>query len=155
MHAMLYLSGQAILETEFVRDRKREFKDYFDQNPSYERWKSNCCLALMTFAQLIKHFGWEPMYRFMSDYEYDMKHNRGALPKSNQDKIDQWIIRYSKIINRNIKPQFELWGLPVSENVDAYVNGLDIFCPVDEVDSNVFFSKNFNINSVFTNFYRH
>ena len=26
----------------------------------------------MNFAQLIKHFGWQPMYRFMSDYENDM-----------------------------------------------------------------------------------
>ena len=79
------------------------------------------------------------MYRFMSDYENDMKNNREALPKSNQDKIDHWVIRYSKIIERNIKPQFQLWGLPVSDSVDVHVNQFEGFCPKNEIDANQFF----------------
>ena len=139
MHAMEKIVGLSITKTEFVLDRKREFAEYFSKTPSYDDWKANCCIALMTFAQLIKHFGWQPMYRFMSDYENDMKNNREALPKSNQDKIDQWVIRYSKIIGRNIKPQFQLWGLPVRDSVDVHVNQFEGFCPKNEIDANQFF----------------
>jgi hypothetical protein len=63
------------------------------------------------FAQLIKHFGWDPMYQFLrgiafkkycftwnffkiwiikKDYEYDIK-RKSNLPTNNQEKIDQWV----------------------------------------------------------------
>ena len=140
MHAMEKIVGLPIIQQEFVMDRKNVFPKYFAKKPNYEDWKNNCGMALMTFAQLIRTFGWEPMYRFMSDYEDDMKNKKEALPKSNQDKIDQWVIRYSKIIEMNIKPQFELWGLPVSDAVDEHVNQFEPFCPTEETDVNKFFS---------------
>jgi hypothetical protein len=139
MHAMEKIVGLAITKQEFVMDRKREFSKYFSKIPSYDDWKANCCMALMTFAQLIRHFGWEPMYRFMSEYENDMKNSKECLPKSNQDKIDQWVTRYSNIIERNIKPQFQLWGLPVSDSVDDHVSQFEAFKPSNETDPNVFF----------------
>jgi hypothetical protein len=139
MHAMEKIVGLPITKQEFVMDRKREFSKYFSKTPSYDDWKANCCMALMTFAQLIRHFGWEPMYRFMSEYENDMKNGKECLPKSNQDKIDQWVTRYSNIIERNIKPQFQLWGLPVSDSVDVQVNQFEAFYPSNETDPNIFF----------------
>ena len=132
--------GLPIIKQQWVMDRKNSFQKYFSKKPSYSDWKSNCEMALMTFAQLIKHFGWDAMYRFMSDFEADIKNNKEALPKSNQDKIDQWVIRYSRIIQKNIKPQFELWGLPVSDAVLNDVNQFETFCPTEETDANKFFS---------------
>ena len=79
------------------------------------------------------------MYRFMSDYENDRQNDKNTLPKTNQDKIDQWVIRYSRIICRNIKPQFQLWGLPVSDSVDEHVNTFELFCPKEEIDAKIFF----------------
>lgn len=75
------------------------------------------------------------MYKFMFDYENDIE-TRKNLPKTNQDKIDQWVIRYSKILNKNIKPQFELWGLPVSNDVDAILENIEKWCPRDELYPN-------------------
>ena len=141
MHAMEKIVGLPILKQEFVMDRKNTFSSYFSKTPNYEDWENDCCMALMTFAQLILHFGWDPMYRFMSDYENDMKNNKEALPESNQDKIDQWVIRYSKIIQMNIKPQFELWGLPVSDAVDEHVNQFESFCPAEETNAESFFGQ--------------
>jgi hypothetical protein len=79
------------------------------------------------------------MYCFMSEYENDRKNEKNNLPKTNQDKIDQWVIRFSKIIGRNIKPQFKLWGLPVSDSVDAQVNHFKAFFPQEETDAKLFF----------------
>ena len=98
-------------------------------------------MALVTFAQLIKHFGWQSMYKFMSDYEVDIKNKRN-LPKSNQAKIDQWILRYSRIVGRNIRPQFEMFGLPVpnKEKIDKELNGLELWCVEEEKDAEKFFT---------------
>ena len=87
------------------------------QKLSYNDWKNNNYMALATFALLIEHFGWTPMYTFMKEYEDDLR-NRNNLPQTNQEKIDQWVLRYSKIIKRNIKPHFEMFGLPVSTKLN-------------------------------------
>jgi hypothetical protein len=97
-------------------------------------------MALMTFAQLIKHFGWKSMRQFLKEYEKDIE-TKNHLPKSNQEKIDQWVIRYSKIVSRNIKPQFLMFGLPVSDYVDLLVSKYEGWCPEEEKDSQVFFSE--------------
>ena len=96
-------------------------------------------MALMTFAQLIKHFGWDSIRQFMKEYEKDIERHTN-LPQSNQDKIDQWVIRYSKIVSRNIKPQFKMFGLPVSDHVDAQVSKYSSWFPQEEKSSEVFFS---------------
>ncbi len=117
--------------------QKHLFKKYFEKKPTYEDWKNNCHMGIMTFAQLIKHFGWEPMYKFLSDYENDIDNRiKSKLPKNNQEKIDQWVLRYSRIIEHNIKPQFEMWGLPVSESVDEELKDLPKWCPNDEIYPN-------------------
>jgi hypothetical protein len=98
-------------------------------------------MALMTFAQLIRHFGWDSMRTFMKNYEADIDKQDTSLPKNNQEKIDQWVIRFSKIVSRNIKPQFEMFGLPVSQHVDNDLSGLEKWCPLEEKDSNKFFKE--------------
>jgi len=103
--------------------------------------KGDYGMALCTFAQLIKHFGWDSMRLFMKNYEKDINDDDSSLPKSNQDKIDQWVIRFSKIVSRNIKPQFEMFGLPVSNHVDTTLHDLEKWCPLEEKDPDIFFSE--------------
>ena len=38
----------------------------------------------------------------------------GPEPKSDIDKRDQFLVRYSKITNKNLAPFFEAWGIPTS-----------------------------------------
>ena len=139
MHAYQFVCKIELLNQNWPREQMKDFKAYFSKQPTYEDWKNNVGMALMTFAQLIKHFGWETMHKFMLSYEEDRKSNPHLLPGSNQDKIDQWVIRYSKIVSRNIKPQFKMFGLPVSSNVDQHVSHLPVFCPVEEKSPNIFF----------------
>ena len=95
----------------------------------------------MTFAQLIKYFGWEPMYKFMADYENDIKNNSNNLPKNNQEKIDQWVIRYSHILQKNIKPHFEMWGLPVTDSVAIILQDLPEWSSKEAIDPDVFYGE--------------
>jgi hypothetical protein len=140
MHATKFVIGQDIINQAWPLGVKGSFKNYFAKVPNYDDWKADCCMALMTFAQLIKHFGWESMRKFMKDYEQDKTNNHAALPKNNQEKIDQWVLRYSRIVGKNIKPQFEMFGLPVSNHINDQLRDLPAWCPENEKDGNVFFA---------------
>lgn len=124
LYANWVMLGKDVLNVSWLKKNinTNSVSEYFKQKPTYETFNSDTGLALSMFAQLIKYFGWEPMKKFMKDYEYDISYNRSALPYTNEDKIDQWVIRYSKILSRNIKPHFEMFGLPVSSSVDKYVS---------------------------------
>jgi hypothetical protein len=139
MHAMEFVIGKKIVKQTWLLGQKHNFEKYFDRKPTYDDWKDNCYIAIMTFAQLIRHFGWKPMYKFMLDYEDDIVNHENRLPQCNQDKIDQWVLRYSKIVGYNIKRQFELWGLPVSYSVETILVGLPKWCPTEEIDAEKFF----------------
>jgi len=40
-------------------------------------------------------------------------------------KIDQWVLRYSKIVGKNIKPHFLMFGLPVTDKYDQILQDLE------------------------------
>ena len=141
MHAMMRMLNLDLTEIKWLRDQASSFADYFRTTPNYSDWQNNFGLALVTFAQLIKHFGWQPMYTFMKNYEIDIANEAATLPVTNQDKIDQWVVRYSQIINLNIKPQFEMFGLSVSDAVDAELSHLSLWSLPKEKQSQNFFAK--------------
>ena len=131
MHATQFVVGQSVLEQKWVQGVGQSFDKYFENTPTYNTWQENVGMALMTFVQLIKHFGWEPMHKFMKNYEVDIASRASSLPKNNQDKIDQWVLRYSRIIGFNIRPQFMMFGLPVSNFVNDELKDLEPWCPLE------------------------
>ncbi len=135
MHAMDKIVGHHVTKQKWLLDQEKTLSDYFSNNPTYEKWKNSFGPALFTFAQLIKHFGWEPMYEFMRNYENDMhENNTSQLPRNNQQKLDQWVIRYSKAIQRNLKSHFQLFGLPISsDSVDKHVKNYEPWSNLQEL----------------------
>lgn len=140
LHATYKIIGQHILDQKWPRDQMKCFKTYFSKQPSFDDFKNNCQMGLMLFVQLIKHFGWESMYKFMKNYELDIEQGIN-LPQTNQDKIDQWVLRYSRIVSRNLKPQFEMFGVPVSAKVDNLLVKMESWCDEEEKDPIKFFTK--------------
>jgi hypothetical protein len=141
MHAMESVIGYKVVKQPWIIGQRHLFKKFFKKQPTYDDWQGNCYMAIMTFAQLIKYFGWEPMYKFMSDYEIDIKNKSDSLPKDNQEKIDQWVLRYSKILQKNIKPHFEMWGLPVSDSVAIILQDLPEWSAKEATDPDVFYRE--------------
>jgi hypothetical protein len=141
LHAGHFVLKKNILEQKWPRGHIGSFKTFFGKKPSFDEWSRDLGMALMTFIQLIKHFGWQSMYRFMAEYEQDIKNNSLDLPKTNQQKIDQWVLRYSRIVGKNIKPQFEMFGIPVSLECDLLLDDLELWCPHHEKDPDRFFNE--------------
>ena len=78
------------------------------------------------YLQLLEGFGWEPLKRVIAEY-------RGlpaaAHPQTDQEKRDQWMVRYSRTVGRNLGPFFAAWGVPVSAAARASIAALPAWMP--------------------------
>ena len=50
-------------------------------------------------------------------------------PKNDDEKRDQWLIRLSRTVGRNLTRFFEAWGIPVSESAKQAVADLPEWMP--------------------------
>jgi hypothetical protein len=83
-------------------------------------------MALTTYIQLIQGFGWECWRAYLHSFADPAF---GAKPTTDDDKRDQFLIRYSKITKKNLGPFFEFWGIPVSASAKAAVSGMEVWMP--------------------------
>lgn len=98
-----------------ARDRA---KKYQESGAPFEKWKSDPFLALVMYAELIEAFGWDSCQRWFRDYE------TGPKPRNEQEKHDQFLTRYSKVVKRDLSPFFQKWGIPTSEAARASLKDL-------------------------------
>ncbi len=89
--------------------------------PDFDKWKSDPFLALAMYVQLQHAFGWEPFQKIFAEYR---ALPAGERPKSNSDRMDQWLTRFSKTVNRNLGPFFQAWGFPVTAPAVASITNL-------------------------------
>lgn len=92
----------------------------------WQAWKSDPFLALTTYIQLIQAFGWESWRAYLHSFADS---NFGPGPKNDDETRDQFLVRYSKITQRNLAPFFEAWGIPVSAGAKAQVSSLQTWMP--------------------------
>lgn len=82
------------------------------QKPDFKLWKSNPWLALDMYVMLQKEFGWQPFKNIFSDYE-DLP--KTEHPKTDQERMDQWMVRFSNEVEMDLSPFFTSWGFSLSE----------------------------------------
>ncbi|HEY1084606.1 MAG TPA: M60 family metallopeptidase, partial [Prosthecobacter sp.] len=89
-------------------------------------WKSSPFVALTTYIQLVQAFGWESWRAYLYSFA---NAEFGPAPKSDDEKRDQFLVRYSKITGKNLGPFFDAWGIPVSSQAKASVAHLQPWMP--------------------------
>ncbi len=94
-------------------------------NP-WQEWKSSPFLALTTYIQLVQEFGWESWRKYLHSFADS---SFGPAPKGDDERRDQFLIRYSKITHKNLGPFFDAWGIPVSPAAKAEVSRLEAWMP--------------------------
>ena len=85
---------------------------YFENGAKFSDWKENPFLALIMTVQMREKFGWEPFLRSINEYK---KASQDELPKDDQEKRDQWMVRLSRNSGFNLGPFFTTWGIPISK----------------------------------------
>ena len=93
---------------------------------TYAKWKSDPFLALIMYDQMRKEFGWEPFKKVFAEYR-DLP--AAERPKTDEEKRDQWMVRFSRTVGRNLGPFFEYWKIPTSAVARQSIADLPAWMP--------------------------
>lgn len=107
-------------------DRKKRIADHIVAGAPFDKWKGDPFLALLQYVQLQEEFGWGAFQRVFAQYRDAPPE---ALPKNDDEKRDQWMVRFSREVNCNLGPFFEMWGVPVSKEARDSIAGLPVWMP--------------------------
>ncbi|MBE3071170.1 MAG: hypothetical protein IMZ66_13125 [Planctomycetes bacterium] len=106
-------------------ERARNLKAYAAA-PDFEKWKRDPFLALVMYIQLQEAFGWDAYKKVFAEYR---TLPRGERPRSDEAKRDQWLVRMSRTVGRNLGPFFEAWAVPTTAAARASVADLPAWMP--------------------------
>ena len=117
-------------EAKRVYDDKvtKRMTDYFAAGSPFDKWKGDPFLALRMYMDLRMEFGWEPFQAVFKQYREAPK---DQLPKNDDEKRDQWMVRMSRQVGRNLGPYFQQWGVPTSDAARKSIEGLPGWMPED------------------------
>ncbi|MCX7825713.1 MAG: M60 family metallopeptidase [Verrucomicrobiae bacterium] len=95
---------------------------------SFEQWKKDPFLALAMYVQLQDAFGWDAFKKVFAEYRAAPK---DELPKTDEEERDQWMVRFSKVVGKNLGPFFQMWGIPVSQGALEEIAKLAAWMPAN------------------------
>jgi hypothetical protein len=104
---------------------KNEAK-YIANGADFAKWQADPFLALIMYQQLRDAFGWETYQKVFAEYR-DLP--AAEHPKTDLEKHDQWMVRFSKAAGRNLGPFFQHWGVPTSEGARQSIAKLPAWTP--------------------------
>ena len=107
--------------------RERMLKKYFAGGVDFEKqWTRSPFLALVMYVQLQEAFGWDAFKKVFAEYR---RLPRGQRPRGDAQKRDQWMVRFSRAVGRDLGPFFQAWGVPVSAQARASIAALPKWMP--------------------------
>ncbi len=110
------------------RSQREMLSRYRRGGRPFDEWKRDPFLALMMYVQLQEAFGWEPFKKVFAEYRGLPAADR---PKTDERKRDQWMVRFSRAVNRNLGPFFQAWGVPTSTEARAQLAKLPAWMPAE------------------------
>lgn len=102
------------------------YKKYAEAGKSFETWKSDPFLALAMYVQIKDQFGWDAYKKVFAEYRKLPDNER---PKNDDGKRDQWLVRLSRTVGRNLGPFFDAWGIPTSKTARDTISELPVWIP--------------------------
>ena len=108
--------------------RQARLQKYLDGGAKFDQWKNDPFLALTMYIELQQGFGWETYKKVFAEYR---RLPEGERPKTDRDKRDQWMVRFSRASGHNLGPFFQAWGVPITLAARASVAGLPAWMPAD------------------------
>lgn len=120
------LLGHPAISVEARKEHLDKIKAAKNAEEKWAVWKGDPFVALTTYIQLVQGFGWESWRAYLHSFADPAF---GGKPKTEEEKRDQFLVRYSKITKKNLGPFFEFWGIPVSASAKEAVSGMEAWMP--------------------------
>lgn len=108
--------------------RRERLIKYLASGVSFEGMNSDPFLTLTFFIQLRQAFGWESFKKVFAEYRGLPEAER---PRTEWEKHDQFLTRFSRTVGKDLGPFFTAWGLPTSEAARQSVASLPKWMPAD------------------------
>jgi hypothetical protein len=80
------------------------------------------------FYLLHQAFGWEAFTKLFAEFR-DLPESE--KPRSDAEKRDQFLVRFSKLTGHNLADYLSAWGVALSDKAKAEVAGLPGWMPPD------------------------
>ncbi len=106
--------------------RKRKREEHFAKGSPFDTWKKDAFLALIMYVDMIDAFGWDAFKDVFREYR---KLSNEERPKNDDEKRDQWMVRMSRRVGKNLGPYFDRWGVPVSSSAKDSIKDLPVWEP--------------------------
>jgi len=106
--------------------RAKMLKAYHEKGTDFEEWKRKPFLALLMYIQLQEAFGWAAFKSVFAEYRNLPAKER---PENDDERRDQWMVRFSRTVERNLSPFFEAWGIPTSKEAQNSIAELPVWMP--------------------------
>jgi hypothetical protein len=103
-------------------------KKYLANGAKFSDWQDDPFLALSMYAQLREGFGWAPFTKVFGEY---FEIPAAKQPRTEVQKHDQWMVRFSQAIHKNLGPFFQAWGVPTSQEARDSIAKLPAWMPSD------------------------
>ncbi|MEK7470240.1 MAG: M60 family metallopeptidase [Planctomycetota bacterium] len=113
---------------EALKDREKRAREHCRNGADFAKWKDDPFLALMMYVQLREQFGWEPFKEAFAAYRALPAAER---PLTDQEKRDQWLVRFSRAAKKDLGPYFDVWGVPTSAEARESLKKLPRWMPAD------------------------
>lgn len=112
----------------WLAEHRDEIAKHLALGAPFERWKEQPFTALAMYMQMQQEFGWESFKKVFAEYR---RLSREERPRGEDQKRDQWLVRYSRTVGRNLGPFFEKWGVPTSQLARDSIKDLPEWMPPD------------------------
>ncbi|OGV66799.1 MAG: hypothetical protein A2283_16080 [Lentisphaerae bacterium RIFOXYA12_FULL_48_11] len=106
--------------------RTKNMKKYFAEGAQFSKWQSDPFLALIMYVQLREAFGWDSFKKVIAQYR---TLGNNEHPKNDEEKRDQWMVRFSKVVGKNLGPFFQAWNVPTSDDARKSISDLPAWMP--------------------------
>jgi hypothetical protein len=106
--------------------RAEKLEKYLKSGAKFETWKKDPFLALDMYIRMQEAFGWEAFKKTFAEYRELAPAER---PKDDDQRRDQWLVRFSRTVGRNLGPYFEAWGVPTSSSARDSISDLPVWMP--------------------------
>ncbi len=107
------------------RARAKKTRRYL-ADPDFAKWKRDPFLGLIMYIQMQKAFGWDAFKKVFAEYRALEPSER---PRSDDQRRDQWLVRFSRTVGRDLGPFFAAWHIPVSDAARREVAELPDWMP--------------------------
>lgn len=102
-----------------LASRQRRVAEWQASPGTFADW--NVWTALETYLQFQERFGWQPYIDLHAEYQQIPDAER---PRTEDEMVQQWIIRSSRAAGLDLTDFYESWSLPVSAETRAAVDDL-------------------------------